>query len=733
MTGALLLLFVLGLVGLPLALSIWALVHSSRLSTRLDELRKEMEGLRRGLTGPGGPPPLPGGPCAPLRHPDSTSSPATPPRAAERAPPSMFPPPPPATTACASPAIEETLGGRAAAWAGVVALMLGVAFFVVYAIQRAWLGPEIRVAAGVLAGAGMVVVGHRLALRPQPPTALARLLTGGGAGLLYYSVYAASARYGLLGPTVAFVALLLVSAAVFALASLYRSPVIAALAVLGAHGSPFIATVDRPQGLFVLAIVALINLPVLALIARHRWASLGVQMFALSWLQYTIAVGSGWSGLGEGHSIRGTAIAAILWAQVAASADRLHHRPAGALLALNSLALLGALAHWFDTSDLAGWFGTALLTAAVAHLGWALGLRRRLGLASAPVAVRLLAALMFAALALPAQLDGAWVSAGWILGGALIARFGGHLEIPLLRETSVMMCVAGLGKSLLYDATLYPEPPRLFLNARFAVSLLGAVALAGLGPSRRMPRASAAERPTLTWLSAALLAAAAAVWADVGWWRGWRDPVGAAITTATLVMLALAFSTIARRETADRAELFARALLLAAALKLVMVDLPLTRLHLANIAPFRAVVVWSWLGTMALAFAAAGRRTGAPRGWTTAPQVAALVAAIITVTLELARTGRGWRSSYITIWWVAAALALVIAGLATRRAHLRQLGLLVFTVATTKLFLLDIAALDGLHRVAAFLTAGTALVGLSYLYQSVARTRLATHSEAGPP
>lgn len=657
-------------------------------------------------------------------------------------PPPAAPPPlptaPPRAIASAadSEAIEQTLGGRAVAYTGVAAVMLGIAFFVVYAIQRAWLGPEVRVAAGLLAGAALVVIGHRLSRQPTPPLGLARLLTGGGAGLFYFSLYAASAFYGLLTPGVTFFALAGISGVVLALATLYRSPTIAVLALLGAHGSPLVAGGDAPDAVFTLIVTLIVNLPVIALTARHGWTAPAVLAFALAWLQYAAAAFRVWTGLDAARWAIATAIAAGLWVEVGLVADRLWvrtpARPRASLVlhALNSLALLGALARWFDTDRLSEWFGAALLGGALAHVGWALPLRRHLGAAAGPVVVRLLAGLAFACFALPAQLDGAWVSAGWILGGLLIARLTDRLDLPLGREAALVMGLTGLVKSLLYDAVLYESSPRLFFNARFAVSLLGAVGLAGqsrawavrrpaTAPEQTPPTAGVAGSAALLLLAASLGAVAATVFVDVGWSRGWRDPAGAAITTAVLVGLGFALVAVARRESARWLETLGHTTLIAAAVKLVLVDLWLTHDRLRTVPPFAAVAVWGWLAAMAVVIWVSQSALTDSSPW---PQLGALVAVVATVTAELARTAHGWRSSLITLWWATAAVALVIAGFAARRAAWRRLGLAVALIAALKLFLADIAALQGLHRVAAFLGAGAAMMVLSYLYQTAART-----------
>ncbi|SLN33911.1 DUF2339 domain-containing protein [Oceanibacterium hippocampi] len=67
--------------------------------------------------------------------------------------------------------------------------------------------------------------------------------------------------------------------------------------------------------------------------------------------------------------------------------------------------------------------------------------------------------------------------------------------------------------------------------------------------------------------------------------------------------------------------------------------------------------------------------------------------------------------------WLVYALALLGLGIRLRLQPLRFASLAVLLVAVAKVFLFDMAGLDGLYRVASFLGLGLALVGIGYLYQ----------------
>jgi uncharacterized membrane protein len=67
--------------------------------------------------------------------------------------------------------------------------------------------------------------------------------------------------------------------------------------------------------------------------------------------------------------------------------------------------------------------------------------------------------------------------------------------------------------------------------------------------------------------------------------------------------------------------------------------------------------------------------------------------------------------------WLVCALALFIAGLKFSRQYIRYAGLAVTILVVSKVFLLDMAGLQGLYRIGSFIGLGLCLVGIGWLYQ----------------
>ena len=67
--------------------------------------------------------------------------------------------------------------------------------------------------------------------------------------------------------------------------------------------------------------------------------------------------------------------------------------------------------------------------------------------------------------------------------------------------------------------------------------------------------------------------------------------------------------------------------------------------------------------------------------------------------------------------WLGYALVLLALAILRGITSLRHASLVLLLVTVAKVFLVDMAALAGLYRVASFLGLGLILVGIGYLYQ----------------
>ncbi len=296
---ALAVLFVLATVAVVLGVPIVAFVvgltaHRDlrRLRTRVLDLEHEVDQLRR--TRPAAPPaptpaaspaptpaasPAPTPAAAPAPTPAAAPAPPPPPSPARPPPaargPAPAPPPPPRPDPPVPPTrtlTPERLVVTLASALGGFALLLAALFFLGVAIERGWLGPAPRVALGLTAG---VLAWHGGAwARPRGYRWLGSALSGAGMGVLFGVLYAAHARYGLVGQAPTFVLLCAVSAVAIGTAVRHDDRAMAWLGLVGGALTPVLVSSgeNRPGVLF--SYVGVLSAATLWVAARRRWPDL---------------------------------------------------------------------------------------------------------------------------------------------------------------------------------------------------------------------------------------------------------------------------------------------------------------------------------------------------------------------------------------------------------------------------------------------------------------------------
>jgi uncharacterized membrane protein len=166
---------------------------------------------------------------------------------------------------------ESLISVRAFAWLGGAALFLAMGLFLQYSIQHNLISPAARVAIGLLVGAGALAGGD--ALRKKGDWA-GQATAGAGVAILYASLFAAHARYDLLGTTATFVGMALVTLTAGVLAVRRQSFIVAVLGLAGGFLTPYLLATneDHPIALFVY--VLFLDFGAIAAARRRRWVSL---------------------------------------------------------------------------------------------------------------------------------------------------------------------------------------------------------------------------------------------------------------------------------------------------------------------------------------------------------------------------------------------------------------------------------------------------------------------------
>ena len=450
----------------PLILSIAAMSSASRT-------RREVEELRRLLNQ--SPPANPA--------PSILQPPPAAPKAAESSGPKplyAIPPPvlplskplPPPVPVKKSEGLEVALGGKAASFIGIAAIVISIVLFVGYAIREGWIGPAIRIGLGLVSAGVMIAIGHGFHRRGETHRALARALTGGGASLFFFSVYAAYGFYGLIGTSVAAIGLVLSAVGVLGLSLLYNSQAVAILGTLGAFITPTLVGADYGTGLFPMTYIAVVNIPVLALGYSKSWRWLIGLAFAATWIVTVVRNAVDLTG----HWRTSIVYMTIFHIQYGALNILQSRQPRTtteaafdtARLLFSGLTLsVGAVAN-LQVANFTGWIGPALFIVAAVHAIAAFWMHRRLQGCKHEAMGCAVIAVMAAASAIPVEARGLRLALGWGLSGAIVAWLAARTSASIFSLIGLMLGVFAFAVAADENHQILP----MFTNASFGTAVL---------------------------------------------------------------------------------------------------------------------------------------------------------------------------------------------------------------------------------------------------------------------
>jgi uncharacterized membrane protein len=368
--------------------------------------------------------------------------------------------PPPVKAAAPAASWENRIGGQLLNRVGIVAVLIGVAWFLKLAIDRDWIGPLVRVLIGLVCAAGLMAWSERFRRLGFP--AFSYSLKALATSIAYLSLWAASSVFHLAPAWIIFVAMAAVTAANAVLALTQDSELLAIYALSGGLATPALLSVGRGNEVFLFCYLALLNAGALWLLSRHVWK-------ALAWAALLgTAAYYGWTVMVQDPSevvirvvflvvfFAGFAVVPFLRAQVSP------------LL----FPVVNAMATWLALGEIITAHFWVALGLGVVFLGLAVFARAGIVLRNTHLGL----GLFFVTVAIPMQFHGYVVTLCW-LGEvlALVAIAKAHPALRVFAFVVMGVAAAGLLAGWLMGST---TPLAVVANTSFMTSMVGAAVFA---------------------------------------------------------------------------------------------------------------------------------------------------------------------------------------------------------------------------------------------------------------
>src|SRR6266853_2028612 len=365
--------------------------------------------------------------------------------------------------------LENLIGGHWLNRIGILAVFIGVSFFLKYAFDNNWIGPSGRVAIGILLGALMLPWSHWLLHRGYPyfSEGIAAL----GQAILLLSLWAGCRYYTVFSREVGFAGMVLVTVTIAAVALGRDSKRIAMLSMLGGFLTPLLVSTGRDEQFALFTYIFILCAGLLIMAWRRDWHWLAPVSFLLTQFYFWGWYVTFYQAEKLGATIAFATIFLILYSTLSVltslrsgSLDSL-----GAfLIIVNAFNYLAAAYAMLWPQD--RWPLTLLvLSLAAAHLTIS-----RLLPAPKPSeqSLSLLVfgglALTFATLAIPIRLEGKWITLAFAIEGAVLIWTGFRALHLRLRQAGYFLLALAAVRLLLFPISA----SEFFLNARFATYLV---------------------------------------------------------------------------------------------------------------------------------------------------------------------------------------------------------------------------------------------------------------------
>lgn len=181
---------------------------------------------------------------------------------------------------------EKFIGENLANKIGISILVLGISFFVKYAIDNNWINEVGRVVIGLACGGLLIVIAHYFR---NSYRSFSSVLVGGGISVFYFTIAFAFHEYKLLSQTSGFIIMIVITAFAVFLSLLYNRLELAVLATLGGYLTPFLISTGQNNYSALFTYLCILNTGMLVLAYFKQWKAIN-----LISLLATVLIYGGW-------------------------------------------------------------------------------------------------------------------------------------------------------------------------------------------------------------------------------------------------------------------------------------------------------------------------------------------------------------------------------------------------------------------------------------------------------
>lgn len=383
-----------------------------------------------------------------------------------------------------NPDLEKFIGENLVNKIGIAILVLGIAFFVKYAIDKNWINEVGRVSIGLFCGAVLVGVAHYLR---RTYRSFSSVLAGGGIAVFYFTIAFAFHQYHLVSQAAAFVLMVVITGFAVALSLLYNKLELAVIAAVGGFLTPFLVSSGEGNYVVLFTYLVILNAGLLNLSYFKRWPLINIlslfftELIVAGWMIQTLVNNT--PGVSYPLALLFVTLIYLIFLGMNMVHPLRREQPFTktdfSILLILTASYYAAGMVLLQQVEGGNYQGLFTLVAGLLDLALAWWFFKRRGTDRNLLFLLIGLTLTFLSLAVPVQLDGHAITMFWSVETVVLFWLFQRSRIPLFRLSSALMGLLTL-ISLLMDWTdsSYREVsalPLIFTNIQGIVTNLVAV------------------------------------------------------------------------------------------------------------------------------------------------------------------------------------------------------------------------------------------------------------------
>jgi len=600
---------------------------------------------------------------------------------------------------------EEDVGKKWFARIGILALVIGLGFFIKYAIDMHWINHLTRIILAVTFGIALVVFGEIIS-RKEKYAVWAKTLVGGGLAIMYFAIYAAyqftdyREAIGITQPVDIFLLSLVVIFAIL-LSLKDDSQVVAAEAFFLGY---LVSLLSNNYGLMNLVYGLILTIGLVIVVSYKKWPAIGIGGLVASYLFYLL-----WRVHNNNFAYSSIILISYFIAFTFQSVFLLKNkeilRQNIALTLTNSLLFFALYYHQINSSypKFVGLF--ALIFSILHFIEYGL-LREQKNIAT----TYLYLALLYITLAIPIQLNREWITIVWALEALLLTILSFKTGIRALRISSYAVGIFVALKTLAYDSIfLHGLDFANILKSTRMFSFLVTIACFyliywAMKINRKLLSKDENVIPIVySWFATGFFLLV--IFLELSKYSIW--------VSFTLAVLAILYILISRMKVKEF-QYQSIAISAVLFLKILFYDswklTKFSAIHILQSSRLFAFVS-AILAFYFISFYIEKNNKGKIRE-SVIFDLYSYGGTFLTFLLIMIEMKEFW----ISIGWSILALILTASGFIFRKKQLRIQGLILFSITIFKVFIYDIRGLETIYRTISYIVLGVILLLVSFIY-----------------